>query len=61
MNYTQSSGATYIVDALTLPTTVQVCSKAEVQSANITLNPGGSQSNVSLGFGGCTPPPPSNQ
>lgn len=61
INYAQSSGATYIVDALTLPITTQVCSKAEVQSGNITLNPGGSQANVSLGFSGCTPPPPSNQ
>ena len=60
LNYTQSSGATYIVDALTLPTTTQVCSKAEVQSGNITLNPGGSQANVSLAFSGCTAPPPSN-
>ena len=61
ISYTQSSGATYIVDALPLPTTTQVCSKAEVQSGNITLHPGGSQTNVSLGFSGCTPPPPSNQ
>lgn len=57
ISYTQSSGATYIVDALTLPTTTQLCSKAEVQSANISLNPGGSQTGVSLGFMGCTPPP----
>jgi len=60
INYTQSSGATYVVDALTVPTTAQVCSKAEVQSGKITLNPGGSQANISLGFSACTPPPPSN-
>src|SRR6266849_737669 len=62
ISYTQSSGATYQVDALTLPTTTQVCSSApEVQSNNFTLNPGDSQPGVTLGFNGCTPPPPANQ
>jgi hypothetical protein len=62
ISYTQSSGATYQVDALTLPTTTQVCSSApEVQSNNFTLNPGDSQPGVTLGFSGCTPPPPANQ
>jgi hypothetical protein len=61
ISYTQSSGATYQVDALTLPTTTQVCSSApEVQSNNFTLNPGDSQPGVTLGFSGCTPPPPAN-
>src|SRR6266849_4628039 len=62
ISYTQSSGATYQVDALTLPTTTQVCSSApEVRSNNFTLNPGDSQPGVTLGFNGCTPPPPANQ
>lgn len=58
ISYTQSSGATYQVDALTLPTTTQVCSSApEVQSNNFTLNPGDFQTGVTLGFSGCSLPP----
>ena len=61
ISYTQSSGAPYLVDALTLPTTTQVCtSSPEVQSNSFTLNPGDVQPNVTLGFSGCTPPPPAN-
>jgi hypothetical protein len=61
ISYTQSSGANYQVDALTLLTTTQVCTSGpEVQSSNFTLNPGDSQPGVTLGFSGCTPPPPAN-
>ena len=60
MSYSQSLGATYTVDAQTLPLGVQVCSSGtEVQSASsFNVKPGDMVQNVALGFTGCTTPPP---
>lgn len=58
MSYSQSLGATYTVDAETLPLSTQVCSSGtEVPSNPIPVNPGDMVQNVSLSFSGCAPPP----
>ncbi len=58
VTYTQTKGATYTIDALTLPLSTQVCSSgAESQSNPIAVNPGDLVSSINLSFSGCVAPP----
>lgn len=56
-NYSQGLGATYTVDALTLPLSQQVCnSSTEAMITGLTVNPGDIKTGENLGFTGCTAP-----
>jgi hypothetical protein len=58
VNYAQTKGATYTIDAQPLPLSIQVCSSgAESQSNPIAVNPGDSALNINLSFSGCVAPP----
>jgi Domain of unknown function (DUF4382) len=57
--YSQSPGAAYTVDALTLPLSLQVCSSAtEAEITGLIVNPGDLKTGQNLGFSGCIAPPP---
>jgi hypothetical protein len=58
ITYTQSVGASYTIDAQTLPLDTQVCSSgAETKSSSLLVSPGDTPSGILLSFSGCVAPP----
>jgi len=56
--YTQSVGASYTIDAQSVPLDTQVCSSgAEAKSSTLLVRPGDTPSGILLPFSGCVAPP----